>query len=36
MTKQLVEVGKVMGIPVHDYLILAGDGYTSLAERGLM
>jgi len=25
-----------MGIPVHDHLILTGDGYTSLAERGLM
>ena len=27
---------EVMGIPVHDHLILTGDGYTSLAERGLM
>ena len=36
VTKQLVEAGKVMGIPVHDHLILAGSGYTSLAERGLM
>ncbi|HEX8384902.1 MAG TPA: JAB domain-containing protein [Rubricoccaceae bacterium] len=35
-TKQLVEAGKVMGIPVHDHLILAGTGYTSLAEHGLM
>ena len=36
VTKQLVEAGKLMGIPVHDHLILAGRGYTSLAERGLM
>ena len=36
VTKQLVEAGKLMGIPVHDHLILAGGGYTSLAERGLM
>jgi DNA repair protein RadC len=36
VTKQLVEAGKVMGIPVHDHLILAGTGYTSLAGRGLM
>lgn len=36
VTKQLVEAGKVMGIPVHDHLILAGSGYTSLAERGLV
>lgn len=36
VTKQLVESGKLMGIPVHDHLIIAGRGYTSLAERGLM
>ncbi len=36
VTKQLVEAGRVMGIPVHDHLILTGDGYTSLAERGVM
>jgi DNA repair protein RadC len=31
-----VEAGRVMGIPVHDHFIIAGRGYTSLAERGLM
>jgi DNA repair protein RadC len=36
VAKQLVAAGKVMGIPVHDHLILTGAGYTSLAERGLM
>lgn len=36
VTKQLVEAGRVMGIPVHDHLIITGHGYTSLAERGLM
>ena len=36
VTKQLVEAGKLMGIPVHDHLILAGHSYTSLAKRGLM
>ncbi len=36
VTRQLVEAGKLMGIPVHDHLIIAGNGYTSLAERGLM
>ena len=36
VTKQLVEAGCVMGIPVHDHLIVAGNGYTSFAERGLM
>ncbi|GAB5536145.1 MAG: DNA repair protein RadC [Rubricoccaceae bacterium] len=36
ITRQLVEAGKVLGIPVHDHLILAGRGFTSLAERGMM
>ena len=36
ITRQLVEAGKVLGIPVHDHLIIAGRAYTSLAERGLM
>ena len=36
VTRQLQEAGKVMGIPLHDHLIIAGDTYTSLAERGLM
>jgi len=36
ITKQLVEAGKVVGIPLHDHLIVAGDGFTSFAERGLI
>lgn len=36
VTKQLVEAGKVMGIPIHDHLILTDHGHTSLAERGLL
>jgi DNA repair protein RadC len=36
ITKQLCEAGRVLGIPVHDHLIIAGRSFTSLAERGLM
>ena len=36
VTRQLAEAGKIMGIPVHDHLIIAGRSYTSLAERGLL
>ena len=36
ITKQLCDAGKVLGIPIHDHVIIAGRGYTSLAERGLM
>ena len=36
ITRQLVEAGSLMGIPIHDHLIVAGNGYTSMAERGLL
>ncbi len=36
ITKQLVEAGKLMGVPVNDHLIIAGRGYTSFADRGLI
>jgi DNA repair protein RadC len=36
ITRQLVEAGETMGIPVHDHLIIAGDEHTSLAERGVI
>lgn len=34
VTKQLVESGKILGIPVHDHIIIAGGGFTSFAEKG--
>ena len=34
ITKQLAETGKIVGIPLHDHIIIAGNGFTSLAERG--
>ena len=36
ITKQLVEAGRLMEVPVLDHLIITPDGYTSLSERGLM
>lgn len=36
VTKQLFEAGRVMGIPIHDHLIITDHGHTSLAERGLL
>jgi DNA repair protein RadC len=32
ITKQLVEAGKIIGIPVHDHIIFAGESFNSLAE----
>jgi len=34
ITEQLREAGRVIGIPLQDHLIIAGDSFTSLAERG--
>lgn len=36
ITKQMVEAGRIIGIPVHDHIIFADDTYTSLAEQGLL
>jgi DNA repair protein RadC len=36
ITKQLSEAGRIVGIPLHDHLIVAGDRFTSLAEKGLL
>ncbi|MFZ1729238.1 MAG: DNA repair protein RadC [Bacteroidota bacterium] len=34
ITKQLVQAGKMMDIPVHDHIIICGSGYVSFAENG--
>jgi len=36
ITKQIVDSGKIIGIPVHDHIIFAGNTFTSFAERGLL
>ncbi len=36
ITRQLVEAGKIIGIPIHDHLVLAGNTFVSFAERGLL
>ncbi|MCB1111115.1 MAG: DNA repair protein RadC [Chlamydiales bacterium] len=35
ITKKLIEVGQVMGIPVNDHIIIAGDSYLSFRQRKL-
>lgn len=35
ITKKIVETGKIMDIPVHDHLIIAGETYTSFVEKRL-
>lgn len=36
ITKQLVEASKIIGIPVHDHIILGGNSFVSFAERGIL
>jgi DNA repair protein RadC len=34
ITRQLVDAGRTMGIPVQDHIIICGNGYVSFAENG--
>ncbi|MDT8322937.1 MAG: DNA repair protein RadC [Bacteroidota bacterium] len=34
VTRQLVEAGRLMDIPVHDHIIVCGNAYVSFAEEG--
>ncbi len=36
LTRQLVEAGKILGIPVQDHIIIAGNAYLSFAEEHLL
>lgn len=36
VTRQIVDAGKIIGITVHDHIIIAEEGHTSFAERGLL
>jgi DNA repair protein RadC len=36
VTRQLIEAGKIMQIPVIDHIIIAGDSYLSFMEMGLI
>lgn len=34
VTRQLADAGRLLGIPLHDHIIIAGNRHTSMAERG--
>jgi DNA repair protein RadC len=36
ITRQIKDAGRILGIPLHDHLIITGEGFTSLAERGIL
>ncbi len=36
LTRRMVDVGRLVGIPVLDHVIVSATGYTSLCERGLV
>lgn len=35
LTKKLIEVGKLMGLPLHDHLIIGHQKYVSLRQKGV-
>ncbi len=35
ITQRLIDIGKLMDIPVHDHLIIGHGGFTSLRQRGV-
>lgn len=36
LTRRIAESGKLLGIPVDDHIIIAGDGYVSMRSKGLV
>src|SRR3989442_1556272 len=36
VTRQMVEAGRLLDLPVYDHVILGGDTYMSFAEAGLL
>jgi DNA repair protein RadC len=36
LTQRLVEVGKLVGIPVLDHIIVGHESYTSFADKGIL
>lgn len=36
VTRQLVEAGRLLDLPVYDHVIIAGDRFTSFATLGLL
>jgi len=36
VTRQLVDAGRLLDLPVYDHVIVGGDRYVSFAEAGLL
>jgi DNA repair protein RadC len=36
VTKRLIEAGEILGIRIHDHIIVSRDGHTSMKEKGLI
>jgi DNA repair protein RadC len=36
LTRQLIEAGRLLGIPIQDHLILGGEDFVSMADEGLI
>jgi DNA repair protein RadC len=36
ITKRLIQAGELLGIKIHDHIIVSKNGYTSMKERGVI
>jgi DNA repair protein RadC len=36
ITKRLVQAGEILGVKIHDHIIVSKNGYTSMKERGVI
>jgi DNA repair protein RadC len=36
VTKRLVEAGEILGIKIHDHIIVSKNGHASMKEQGLI
>jgi hypothetical protein len=36
ITERLIQAGEILGIKIHDHIIVSNKGYTSMKERGLI
>jgi len=36
VTRQLVDAGRVLDVPVYDHVVIGGERYVSFAEAGLL
>lgn len=36
ITKRLIQAGDILGVKIHDHIVVSNKGYTNMKERGLI